>query len=96
MPHSRGRPRLERARERSRYSCCAFGEQGGKIDGKQPPLSAEEEEAEAAARKEPVGHAVHMLLASRPATFWFSALLKTNLNHPEPALVFHPPGNQLE
>jgi hypothetical protein len=23
-------------------------------------------------------------------------LLKTNLNHPEPALVFHPPGNQLE
>ena len=37
----------------------------GKIDGKQPPvhrhefLSAEEEEAEAAASKEPVGHAVH-------------------------------------
>ena len=32
---------------------------GGKIDGKQPPLSAEEEKAEAEARKEPVGHAVH-------------------------------------
>jgi hypothetical protein len=36
------------------------------------------------------------LLASRPATFWFSTLLKTNLNHPEPALVFHPLENQLE